>query len=103
VFTNGFDTVTNKQVGIKTGAICEIKTFEDFDLPKLVKLSAGRCDISSLEGIQNCPELQWIDLDYMRNLIDISDLTTKEIDSLINTANDILIKDKKTKLLTVVI
>ncbi len=30
VFTNGFDTVTNKQVGIKTGAICEIKTFEDF-------------------------------------------------------------------------
>ena len=30
VFTNGFDTVTNKQVGIKTGEISEIKTFEDF-------------------------------------------------------------------------
>ena len=30
VFTNGFDTVTNKQVGIETGEISEIKTFEDF-------------------------------------------------------------------------
>ena len=30
VFTNGFDVVTNKQVGIKTGYISEIKTFEDF-------------------------------------------------------------------------
>ena len=30
VFTNGFDAVTNKQVGIKTGEISEIKTFEDF-------------------------------------------------------------------------
>lgn len=30
VFTNGFDVVTNKQVGIKTGYIFEIKTFEDF-------------------------------------------------------------------------
>lgn len=30
VFTNGFDTVTNKQVGIKTGEVSEIKTFEDF-------------------------------------------------------------------------
>ena len=30
VFTNGFDTVTNKQVGIQTGEISEIKTFEDF-------------------------------------------------------------------------
>lgn len=30
VFTNGFDTVTNKQVGTKTGEISEIKTFEDF-------------------------------------------------------------------------
>lgn len=30
VFTNGFDTVTNKQVGIKTGDVSEIKTFEDF-------------------------------------------------------------------------
>jgi len=30
VFTNGFDTVTNKQVGIKTCEISEIKTFEDF-------------------------------------------------------------------------
>lgn len=30
VFTNGFDTVTNKQVGVKTGEISTIKTFEDF-------------------------------------------------------------------------
>ncbi|MBE7027393.1 MAG: hypothetical protein E7410_07550 [Ruminococcaceae bacterium] len=30
VFTNGFDAVTNKQVGIKTGEISEMKTFEDF-------------------------------------------------------------------------
>lgn len=30
VFTNGFDTVTNKQVGIKTGEISEIETFENF-------------------------------------------------------------------------
>lgn len=30
VFTNGFDTVTNKQVGIKTCGISEMKTFEDF-------------------------------------------------------------------------
>lgn len=30
VFTNGFDTVTNKQVGVKTGEITAIKTFEDF-------------------------------------------------------------------------
>ena len=30
VFTNGFDTATNKQVGIKTGVISEMKTFEDF-------------------------------------------------------------------------
>ena len=30
VFTNGFDVVTNKQVGIKTGDISKIKTFEDF-------------------------------------------------------------------------
>ena len=31
----------------------------------------------------------------MRNLIDISDLTTKEIDSLINTANDIIANPEK--------
>jgi formate C-acetyltransferase len=30
VFTNGFDIATNKQVGIKTGEIAKIKTFEDF-------------------------------------------------------------------------
>lgn len=30
VFTNGFDFITNKQVGIKTGDISGIKTFEDF-------------------------------------------------------------------------
>lgn len=30
VFTNGFDVRINKQVGIKTGAIDTIKTFEDF-------------------------------------------------------------------------
>ncbi len=53
-----------------------ISTFEDFDLPKLVKLSASQCNISSLEGIQNCPSLQWINLDYMKNLADISSLAT---------------------------
>lgn len=30
VFTNGFDTVTNKRVGIRTGEVSELKTFEDF-------------------------------------------------------------------------
>lgn len=30
VFTNGFDTVLNKQVGIKTGEISNLNTFEDF-------------------------------------------------------------------------
>ena len=30
VFTNGFDLGINKQVGIKTGDIAELKTFEDF-------------------------------------------------------------------------
>lgn len=30
VFTNGFDTVTQKPVGVKTGALSEIKTFADF-------------------------------------------------------------------------
>ena len=30
VFTNGFDAVTNKQVGIKTGDIAKFKTFDDF-------------------------------------------------------------------------
>lgn len=30
VFTNGYDTIANKQVGIKTGDISEIKSFEDF-------------------------------------------------------------------------
>lgn len=30
VFTNGFDTKLNKQVGIKTGEIEELNTFEDF-------------------------------------------------------------------------
>jgi len=30
VFTNGFDAVTGKQIGIKTGDIAEFETFEDF-------------------------------------------------------------------------
>lgn len=30
VFTNGFDTKTNKQIGLKTGEIEDFKTFDDF-------------------------------------------------------------------------
>lgn len=30
VFTNGFDAVTGKQVGIKTGELSQLKSFEDF-------------------------------------------------------------------------
>ena len=37
VFTNGFDTVTNKQVGVKTGEITAIKTFEDFYFAFLIQ------------------------------------------------------------------
>ena len=51
-----------------------IKTIEDFDLPELTKLSMIQCGITSLEGIENCPKLQWLDLSYMRNLTDISSL-----------------------------
>ena len=30
VFTNGFDAKLNKQIGVKTGEVSELKTFEDF-------------------------------------------------------------------------
>ncbi|MBQ9746080.1 MAG: leucine-rich repeat domain-containing protein [Clostridia bacterium] len=52
-----------------------IKTIEDFDLPELTKLSIVQCGITSLKGIENCPRLQWLDLSYMRNLTDISDIS----------------------------
>ncbi|MEE0946670.1 MAG: pyruvate formate lyase family protein [Acutalibacteraceae bacterium] len=30
VFTNGYDTVTNRQIGLQTGDVAEMKTFEEF-------------------------------------------------------------------------
>ena len=32
--------------------------------------------ITSLKGIQNCPKLQWVDMEYMRTLSDVSDLVS---------------------------
>ena len=53
-----------------------ITTIDNFDLPELMKLTIIQCGITSLNGIHNCPKLQWLDLSYMRNLSDISDLST---------------------------
>ena len=53
-----------------------ISTIENLDLPELIKLSIIQCGITSLNGIQNCPKLQWLDLSYMKNLSDISALTS---------------------------
>lgn len=50
------------------------KEFLRFDLPVLLKLSAVQCDFCSLSGVENCPQLQWLSLSYMRSLTDISAL-----------------------------
>ena len=54
----------------------KITTLEDFDMPELLKFSIMQCSITSLKGIQNCPKLQWVDMEYMRTLSDISDLVS---------------------------
>lgn len=53
-----------------------VSTINDLNLPELIKLSIIQCGITSLEGIHNCPKLQWLDLSYMPKLSDISDLTS---------------------------
>ena len=54
----------------------KITTLKDFDMPELLKFSIMQCSITSLKGIQNCPKLQWVDMEYMRTLSDISDLVS---------------------------
>jgi len=54
----------------------KITAIEDFDLPELLKLSISQCGLSSLNGVGNCPNLQWIDIEYMRTLTDISALAS---------------------------
>ncbi len=54
----------------------KIRTLEDFDLPELLKFSMSQCAVPSLKGIQNCPKLQWVDMEYMRTLSDVSDLVS---------------------------
>lgn len=53
-----------------------ITTIDNFDLPELLKLTVIQCGITSLNGIRNCPKLQWLDLSYLRSLSDISDLSS---------------------------
>ena len=53
-----------------------ISTIDNFNLPNLIKLSITQCGITSLDGVQNCPKLQWLALSYMKNLYDISALTS---------------------------
>lgn len=64
------DTRDNRQPREK------ITSIEDLDLPALLKFSISQCTLTTLRGIQNCPRLQWVDMEYMRTLSDISDLAS---------------------------
>ncbi len=52
----------------------KLSDFQTFDLPKLKKLSIVQSSVQTLQGIENCPKLQWLGMSYMRNLSDISAL-----------------------------
>ncbi len=54
----------------------QLLNLDDFVLPRLIKLSMLQCGLRSLKGIENCPNLQWLDMSYLRNLIDISAISS---------------------------
>lgn len=57
-----------------------IYDFSEFDLPNLKELSLTQCKLKSLHGIANFTSLQRLDLNYIRSLIDASEI--KELQTL---------------------
>ena len=57
-----------------------IHDFSEFNLPNLKELSLTQCKLKSLHGIANFTSLQRLDLNYVRSLIDASEI--KELQTL---------------------
>lgn len=92
VFDNGFDTVSNKQIGLRTGELCEFDTFDKFYNAYLMQLEHG---INTYLNAMNVLETKINDVNpsllFSGTCIDCVEKMTDALDCGLENTTDFLV------------